>query len=334
MHRLPSYPSRSSAPARSAWPPPPTSPTAAWTSSSWRPATASAASVADWAHVRLFSPWRYNTDPAARALLEADRLDRARPGRAAHRRRAHRRLPAPRWPRTRRSPPHLRFGAQVTAIARQGFDQVRTAGREHAPFLVRLADGDRTARLGRHRRLRHLAHAQPAGRQRPRRARRDRRQRRRPGLRRHARRRSARLRDQLRRHRPSRSSAPATPPTDTLLALAELADAEHRHRGHLGCSARPTRPAPTAAATPTRCPPAARSAPGSGRLVDAGRVTVHTGFFVHELTDATAVVSADGRKVDADVIVNATGARPDHASPPSCAWTSTRSSAPPARWPR
>src|SRR5258705_10207545 len=30
-----------------------------------------AASVGQWAHVRLFSPWRFNTDPAARALLEA-----------------------------------------------------------------------------------------------------------------------------------------------------------------------------------------------------------------------------------------------------------------------
>jgi glycine/D-amino acid oxidase-like deaminating enzyme len=40
-------------------------------------------------------------------------------------------------------------------------------------------------------------------------------------------------------------------------------------------------------------------------------VTVHTGFFVHQITDA-GILSADGRKVDADVIVNATGARPDH----------------------
>jgi 2-polyprenyl-6-methoxyphenol hydroxylase-like FAD-dependent oxidoreductase len=29
-----------------------------------------AASVRDWGHVRLFSPWRYNTDPAARAILQ------------------------------------------------------------------------------------------------------------------------------------------------------------------------------------------------------------------------------------------------------------------------
>ena len=30
-----------------------------------------AANVRDWGHVRLFSPWEYNTDTAARALLQA-----------------------------------------------------------------------------------------------------------------------------------------------------------------------------------------------------------------------------------------------------------------------
>jgi 2-polyprenyl-6-methoxyphenol hydroxylase-like FAD-dependent oxidoreductase len=29
-----------------------------------------AANVRDWGHVRLFSPWRYNIDKAARVLLE------------------------------------------------------------------------------------------------------------------------------------------------------------------------------------------------------------------------------------------------------------------------
>ncbi len=29
------------------------------------------AAVAEWGHVRLFSPWRYNIDPAARRLLDA-----------------------------------------------------------------------------------------------------------------------------------------------------------------------------------------------------------------------------------------------------------------------
>ena len=29
------------------------------------------ANVRDWGHVRLFSPWEYNTDTAARALLQS-----------------------------------------------------------------------------------------------------------------------------------------------------------------------------------------------------------------------------------------------------------------------
>lgn len=33
--------------------------------------TTVAANVRDWGHVRLFSPWEYNTDTAARALLQA-----------------------------------------------------------------------------------------------------------------------------------------------------------------------------------------------------------------------------------------------------------------------
>src|SRR5947199_380471 len=36
---------------------------------------------------------------------------------------------------------HLRLDARVVAISREGVDRVRTAGREQAPFVVRLADG-------------------------------------------------------------------------------------------------------------------------------------------------------------------------------------------------
>ena len=44
----------------------------------------------------------------------------------------------------------------MVAISRLGVDRIRTAGREHAPFLVRLADGDDILARGGHRRLRHL----------------------------------------------------------------------------------------------------------------------------------------------------------------------------------
>jgi thioredoxin reductase len=102
--------------------------------------------VRQWGHVRVFSPWRYDTDSAARRLLEAagwqapdpdvlptgaDLVDRYLAPLAQ--------LPA--------LAPHIRYQSRVVAVTRLGVDRVRTAGREAAPFLVRLADGtDLTAR--------------------------------------------------------------------------------------------------------------------------------------------------------------------------------------------
>ncbi|WP_226900544.1 FAD-dependent oxidoreductase [Nonomuraea phyllanthi] len=97
-----------------------------------------AASVAQWGHVRVFSPWKYNVDAAARRLLEAD-------GWMA---------PDADWlptgaeliddylaPLAKLFGGKIRFGAKVSAISRLGYDRVRTAGREQAPFLIRLDDG-------------------------------------------------------------------------------------------------------------------------------------------------------------------------------------------------
>lgn len=60
-----------------------------------------------------------------------------------------------------------------------------------------------------------------------------------------------------------------------------------------------------------RCLPVGAIGTRVRALVDTGRITVHSGFFVQDITEH-AVVSADGRKIDAEVLVNATGARPDH----------------------
>ncbi|MED7931341.1 FAD-dependent oxidoreductase [Nonomuraea sp. LP-02] len=96
------------------------------------------ASVAQWGHVRVFSPWKYNIDAAARRLLEADGWSAPDAG----------------WlptgaeligdylaPLAKLFGDRVRTGAKVTAISRLGYDRVRTAGREQAPFLIRLADG-------------------------------------------------------------------------------------------------------------------------------------------------------------------------------------------------
>jgi len=99
-----------------------------------------AAAVRDWGHVRLFSPWRYNIDPAAARLLgeagwvppEDDRLPTGAQL-AADYLQPFADLPALK--------PHVRYGARVAAVTRLGLDRVRTAGRADTPFLIRLSTG-------------------------------------------------------------------------------------------------------------------------------------------------------------------------------------------------
>ncbi|MER7006021.1 FAD-dependent oxidoreductase [Dactylosporangium sp. NPDC000555] len=100
-----------------------------------------AASVRQWGHVRLFSPWRYNTDAAARRLLaDAGWVEPDPEVLPTGAQLADEYLqPLADLPALK---PHVRYGARVQAVTRLGVDRVRTAGRDTAPFLVRLADGD------------------------------------------------------------------------------------------------------------------------------------------------------------------------------------------------
>lgn len=266
-----------------------------------------ASSVTQWAHVRLFSPWQYNTDSASRTLLEAAGWAAPDPQRlptggdlitgylaplAAHSAIA----------------PHIRYNTTVTAIARQGFDKVRTAGREQAPFLLRLSDGtELLARAvidasGTWRTPNPLggsgltAHGETEARQ------------------------AGRVFDGMpdvlgtqRQHFAGKSIAvigAGHSATGTLLALSELAGQETRTEVHWILRApNPSRAygGGTADALP------ARGSIGTQvkALVDSGKLTVHTGFFTHEIT-SDGIFSVDGQKVTADVIVNATGARPSY----------------------
>ncbi|MFG1909493.1 FAD-dependent oxidoreductase [Kribbella sp. NPDC048928] len=98
-----------------------------------------AAAISEWRHVKLFSPWRYNLDAAARRLLEASGwsapdLDALPTGGDL--------IDAYLEPLTKlpQLDGKIQYGAEVVAITRAGFDRVRTAGRADAPFLIRLAD--------------------------------------------------------------------------------------------------------------------------------------------------------------------------------------------------
>ncbi|MEV2272953.1 FAD-dependent oxidoreductase [Nonomuraea africana] len=97
-------------------------------------------SVRQWGHVRLFSPWRYNTDPAARRLLQAGGWVSPDPDAlpTGAELAEHYLQPLAELPQIT---PHVRYGAQVSAISRLDLDRLRTPGRESAPFVLRLEDG-------------------------------------------------------------------------------------------------------------------------------------------------------------------------------------------------
>ncbi|HET6900807.1 MAG TPA: NAD(P)-binding domain-containing protein, partial [Vicinamibacteria bacterium] len=93
-----------------------------------------------WGHVRVFSPWQHNVDPASAALLAAsgwkrppdaelptgnDLVDRYLRPLAD--------LPAIR--------PHLRLGTRVRSVSRLGMDRTKTSGRDQRPFVLRVESG-------------------------------------------------------------------------------------------------------------------------------------------------------------------------------------------------
>ncbi|MDQ0767915.1 glycine/D-amino acid oxidase-like deaminating enzyme [Pseudarthrobacter defluvii] len=105
--------------------------------------TTTAAAIEQWRHIRLFSPWQYNTDAAAVRLLEGtgwevpdpaalptggELIDEYLTPLAA--------LPA--------ISSRLQTGARVIAVTRQGMDKTHSRNRDTKPFLVRVehADGE------------------------------------------------------------------------------------------------------------------------------------------------------------------------------------------------
>jgi hypothetical protein len=100
------------------------------------------ANIRQWAHVRLFSPWKYGVDTASAALLEAHGWQRPDPEQYPTGGDLVDRYLAP-LAATPEIAPHLRLVSQVVAVARHGYDKMKTAGREKAPFelTLRLRDG-------------------------------------------------------------------------------------------------------------------------------------------------------------------------------------------------
>lgn len=103
--------------------------------------SAAGAGMRRWGHVPMFSPWRFNVDGASAVLLE--RHGWVRPDAEA--------FPTGRevvehylepLAGTPELAPHIRFSSRVVAVTRWGHDLMKDAGRDAAPFLVRVATSE------------------------------------------------------------------------------------------------------------------------------------------------------------------------------------------------
>ena len=102
-----------------------------------------AATVREWGHVRLFSPWQFNTDAAAKRILREEGWQEP-PGDV---------LPTGQdlydaylkpLAETRALQPVLETRTEVKAISRRGLDKVVSKGRELRPFALTVERNGRT----------------------------------------------------------------------------------------------------------------------------------------------------------------------------------------------
>jgi thioredoxin reductase len=107
------------------------------------------ASIREWGHVRVFSPWEFNIDPAARELLIAHGWTEPAPdGYPTGTEIVERYLePLAAVPEMERA---LHVRSKVLAVTRRGVDKLKDGGRSEAPFeLVVETDGIETRILAR-----------------------------------------------------------------------------------------------------------------------------------------------------------------------------------------
>jgi hypothetical protein len=99
------------------------------------------AHLLDYGHVRLFSPWRFNVDGSMANLLARTAWTAPAPDELPLAREVAQRVLQP-FADLPEVSPHVLLRAKVVAVSREGFDKVKSAGRDAAPFVVRaVRDG-------------------------------------------------------------------------------------------------------------------------------------------------------------------------------------------------
>lgn len=97
------------------------------------------ASVRKWGHVRMFSPWEYNVDRAAAALLRQEGWQHPPKNDIPTGAELVRQYlePLATIPGLR---PHIRLRSRVVGVTRRGYDKVKTEGRAAQPFSIRVME--------------------------------------------------------------------------------------------------------------------------------------------------------------------------------------------------
>jgi thioredoxin reductase len=278
------------------------------------------ASIAQWRHVRLFTPWCLALDPAALRLLAPTGWIPPDPDALPTGDDLLRHYLHP-LATTSAISPHLRLGHTVVGITRRDLDKVRSPGRYRLPFVVRV----RTARGHEHEvevgavidASGTWTHPNPLGAGGL------------PALGEH----TATDHDLVTTGLPDILGADRARFADrrilvvgaghsaatSLLALTEL----HRHAPatEVAWAVRSATPRPLVgkgSAAADELPARGQLATDLRALVEAGRIELVTGFRIRALHSdaggATVVGHTDTgvREVRADVVINATGFRPDH----------------------
>jgi thioredoxin reductase len=102
-----------------------------------------AGNIKQWSHVRLFSPWQYNIDKAAKKLLEVHGWKAPSEGELPTGAELVEQYlnPLSKLPVIK---PYVHYNAKVIAVSRKGLSKVKTAGRDKLPFVLHvMKDGNR-----------------------------------------------------------------------------------------------------------------------------------------------------------------------------------------------
>jgi hypothetical protein len=93
--------------------------------------------IRQWGHVRVFSTWKYDLDPASVRLLERNGWEAPRPTALPYGAQIVSEYLEP-LAATPELKDRIRTGSRVVAVTRQGMDKGRSQGRGSAPFLLRV----------------------------------------------------------------------------------------------------------------------------------------------------------------------------------------------------